>query len=153
VYNSTWFSEMPRVLKRGVQKRRFRGGSARQKILQDYEAYFKRAKRVVGHGKTTSNIELEKALDYLALRPNKVCTECDVAKMKDSGTLPPFVIANTMCKPPGQHWVAYYKGYKYDPLGKDSSKSAEQNDVETNCGQRCVAYLEMCKKRNKTMTF
>ena len=144
---------MPRPSKRAPPKRRFVGGGGRAKILQEYDQYFRRAKRVVGHGKTTSNLELEKALDYLRLRPFKVCTECDVKTMKDQGTLPPYVIANIMCGPPGQHWVAYYKGYKYDPLGKDSSKSAEQNNVETNCGQRCVAYLEMCKKKNRTMTF
>lgn len=144
---------MPRPPKRAPPKRRFVGGGSRQRILADYEAHFKKAKRVVGHGKTTTNVELEKAMNYLGLRPNTVCTECDVADMKSKGTLPTFVIANIMCKPPGQHWVAYYKGYKYDPLGKDSSKSAEQNDVETNCGQRCVAYLDMCKKKNRTMTF
>ena len=144
---------MPRPPKRALPKRRFSGGAARHKILQDYDSHFAKAKRVVGHGKTTSNVELQKALNYLGLKPNKVCTECDVAKMRSNGTLPPFVIANTMCTPPGQHWVAYYKGYKYDPLGKDSSQSAEQNNVETNCGQRCVAYLDMCKKRNRTMTF
>ena len=98
-------------------------------------------------------MELEKALNYLGLRPFKVCTECDVQEMKKKGILPTYVIANIMCTPPGQHWVAYYKGYKYDPLGKDKSQSAEQNNVETNCGQRCIAYLEMCKKKNKTMTF
>lgn len=144
---------MPKPRGSRVPKRRFPGGTGRAKILQEYDQFFKRAKRVVGHGRTTSNVELEKALDKLGIRPSKVCTECDVKTMKSQGTLPTYVISNTMCGPPGQHWIAYYKGYKYDPLGKDSSKTAEQNKIETNCGQRCIAYLEMCKKKNRTMTF
>jgi len=88
----------------------------------------------------------------MGLTPCKVTHVCDVDDLRKQGTLPRFVIANIMCKPPGQHWVAYYKGYKYDPLGKDSSQSAEQNDVETNCGQRCLAYLDMCKKANRTIS-
>lgn len=144
---------MPRPPKRTLPKRRFAGGAGRQKLLADYDQHLKRAIRVVGHGKTTTNHELEKAMNKMGIRPNFVGTVCDVDKMKANGTLPRYVIANIMCKPPGQHWIAYYKGYKYDSLGKDKSNSAEQNDVETNCGQRCIAYLEMCKKRNKTMTF
>lgn len=147
-------SKMPRPPKRQVRQRKFVGGGGfRQKVLADYDVFFKKAMRVVGHSGSTTSSELTKAMNRLGVQPNLVCTICEVNKMKEKGTLPPFVIANIMCKPPGEHWVAYYKGYKYDPLGKDSSKSAEQNKVEENCGQRCVAYLDMCKKRNRTMTF
>jgi len=128
-----------------------RGSAARNQILTRFDRHFSSAKKVVGHGKTTTNVELEEAMRKMGLGPGKVTHVCEVEKMKSQGTLPPFVIANIMCKPPGQHWVAYYKGYKYDPLGKDSSKSAEQNNVETNCGQRCLGYLAMCKSLNKTI--
>ena len=143
---------MPRPPKRPPPKRRFVGGNSRAHILREYDTHFAKAKRAVGHGKTTTNVELQRAMNYLGLRPSVVTDVCEVDRMKKAGTLPPYVIANIMCKPPGQHWVCYYKGYRYDPLGKDSSQSAEQNDVETNCGQRCIAYLTMCKKKNRTIS-
>jgi hypothetical protein len=125
--------------------------TGRGRLLQSFNTHFKAAKRAVGHGKTTNNVELEQAMARLGLRPGKVTHECDVRSLKKSGNLPTFVIANIMCEPPGQHWVAYYKGIKYDPLGKDRSGSAEQNDVETNCGQRCLGYLLLCKKQGKAV--
>lgn len=142
---------MPRPPRKYAAERRFNGGASRIQTINEYNNHLRRAKKVVGHGTTTDNIELGAAMKKLGLNPGKVCTECDVREMKEGGALPPYVIANIMCEPPGKHWVAYYKGYKYDPLGKDSSKSAEQNDEETNCGQRCLAYLAMCKKKNKTI--
>ena len=127
--------------------------TTRHRTMESFRRHFKTAKRAVGHGHTTSNLELEDALKKLRLLPMKVTTMCDVARMKRDGVLPKYVIANVSCEPPGQHWVAYYRGIKYDPLGKDRSGTAEQNDVETNCGQRCIGYLLMCQKANKAIFF
>lgn len=132
-------------------KRRSHALTGKGHLLKAYGTHFTKAKRAVGHGKTTSNVELEQAMQRLGLRPSMVTHVCDVRKMKKAGTLPTYVIANVMCEPPGKHWVAYYKGVKYDPLGEDRSGDAEQNDVETNCGQRCIAYLLMCKKRGRAV--
>ena len=142
---------MPRPPKRPTPKRRFVGGAGRRSLLLEYDSHLSKAKRAVGHGKTTNNVELKKAMQYLGLTPCEVGTECDVASLKSKGTLPKYMIANISCEPPGKHWVAYFRGYKYDPLGKDASNTAEQNDVETNCGQRCIAYLMMCKKKNRAI--
>ena len=69
--------------------------------------------------------------------------------MADSGSKVKYGIYNTDEAPPGTHWFAVYDGYVYDPFGDDQSKSAEQKDSEDNCGQRCVAYLRMCKRMKK----
>lgn len=121
-----------------VWTRRRRGAGARMKTLQEYNRHFQTAKKVVGHGTTTTSDELEKGMRKLGLRPMAVGTVCDP---KDKT----YMIVNESCELPGTHWVAYYKGARYDPLGKDRSKSAEQKDSETNCGQRCLAYLLMCR--------
>ncbi len=125
--------------------------NGRGRMLKAYESKLTVAERAVGHGKTTSNVELEQTMAKLGLKPGVVTHECEVRKLKRSGRLPRFVIANIMCKPPGEHWVAYYKGVKYDPLGKDRSGDAEQDDTETNCGQRCVAYLLLCRTQGKAV--
>jgi hypothetical protein len=115
-----------------------KGYGARRSLLREFNKRLDTVKRVMGHGKTTNNIELEKAMRKLGLSPAKVGTKCEPKDAK-------YTIANESCKPPGTHWVAYYNGERYDPLGKDRSGTAEQNKVETNCGQRCIAYLLMCK--------
>ena len=125
--------------------------TGRGRLLQAYRPHLTAAKRAVGHARTTSNIELEDAMKRLGLSPGVVTHECEVRRLKRQGKLPRFVIANIMCKPPGQHWVAYYKGVKYDPLGKDRSGDAEQEKVETNCGQRCIAYLLLCRAQGKAV--
>lgn len=114
------------------------GSGARRALLREFNRHLETAKKVVGHGTTTNNHELEKGLRKLGLTPMAVGTVCDPKKAT-------YMIANESCKPPGTHWVAYYKGARYDPLGKDKSGSAEQNNSETNCGQRCIAYLLMCR--------
>jgi hypothetical protein len=55
-------------------------------------------------------------------------------------------ILNTAYEPPGVHWFAVKNGYVYDPLGNDASRSAEQPVDTTDCGQRCIAYLLLCKR-------
>lgn len=99
----------------------------------------------MGHGSTTSNFELEDGLKKLRLQPFFVGTVCDIKSMKKQGRVPTYAIANISCEPPGKHWVAYYKGTRYDPLGDDRSKSQEQPDEDKDCGQRCIAYLLLCR--------
>jgi len=61
---------------------------------------------------------------------------------------PKYGIYNTVYKPPGEHWICCYEDYTYDPLGKDdTSKTQEQPDNADDCGQRCVAYLMMCRNK------
>lgn len=117
-----------------------KGSNARAQTLKEFDKYFKIAKKAVGHAHTSTNVELERAMKKLKLVPSKVGTKCDP---KDAT----YMIGNESCSPPGTHWVAYYKGVRYDPLGKDRSKTAEQADAETNCGQRCIAYLLLCRAK------
>lgn len=45
----------------------------------------------------------------------------------------------------GEHWLAHAGGLVYDSFGRrkygDLTGDAEQEDAETNCGQRCLAWL------------
>ena len=66
-------------------------------------------------------------------------------------------IMNTSDKMPGEHWFALYKEkgclYAYDSYGqahltnaKWSDDDIEQSYIETNCGQRCIAWLILANK-------
>lgn len=61
-------------------------------------------------------------------------------------------ILNTTSRMPGEHWVAFARGkkqiYAYDSFGRhvsqlasDADMDAEQAILESNCGQRCLAWL------------
>jgi len=97
---------------------------------------------------TTSTGELEEMLRYYRLTPCEVGSKTDFERSADGdqNARPPFGIYNTDRAPPGTHWFAVYEGYVYDPLGDDASRTPEQATEEDNCGQRCVAYLILCKK-------
>jgi len=62
---------------------------------------------------------------------------------------------------PGSHWMGMYKNKGkniiYDSFGRcskklkipvklfiDTENDAEQNIIETNCGQRCISFLACC---------
>ena len=64
-----------------------------------------------------------------------------------------YAIKNT-AESPGRHWIAVIYDPEdpgtpvvYDPLGGSESMKtkpdAEQSNAEDNCGQRCIAFLEM----------
>ena len=63
-----------------------------------------------------------------------------------------YCIVNTdLSGGPGEHWVAVAGNYQYDSFGRrnilhrrvltDTDNDAEQQRSETNCGQRCLAWL------------
>lgn len=58
---------------------------------------------------------------------------------------------------PGSHWIAKADNMLYDSFGRDfskyvkgakksSDKDSEQSVVESNCGQRCLAWLYIFDK-------
>ena len=48
----------------------------------------------------------------------------------------------------GVHWLAHYNGTTHDSFGReaygDLSGDAEQAMLESNCGQRALAWLWVC---------
>jgi hypothetical protein len=57
-----------------------------------------------------------------------------------------YAIVNTKSRGTGgEHWLALTPGLVYDSFGRqkygDNSGDAEQAMKETNCGQRCLAFL------------
>lgn len=96
--------------------------------------------------KITSSSELEQALVKFGLSPCEVGPLSMYENRKNGGKAPKYGIYNTMYEAPGQHWFCCYENYKYDPLGDDQSDTQEQPDNTDDCGQRCIAYLLMCKK-------
>jgi hypothetical protein len=55
-----------------------------------------------------------------------------------------YSIVNTLPRnTAGEHWLAVCDGYLYDSFGRDKSGDTEQKYVETNCGQRCLAFINV----------
>lgn len=94
----------------------------------------------------TSDSQLREMLSYYKLTPFEVGNKTDFEEMVDNKENIRHCIYNTDHGPPGTHWFAVYDGYVYDPLGDDQSRTPEQPREDEDCGQRCVAYLLMCKK-------
>jgi hypothetical protein len=101
---------------------------------------------VMGRQKT-SNHELELAMRRFGLNDCEVGPLSMYEKRKEIPNPPKYGIYNTMYGPPGQHWFCCFKAHKYDPLGDDSSDTQEQPSGDDDCGQRCIAYLLLCKKK------
>ena len=113
-----------------------------------HQAYDKVLDQVKGrYGEMeTSDSQLRDMLRHYKLTPFEVGTKGLFEQNADNGTTPKYAIYNTDHTPPGTHWFCTYDGYVYDPLGDDQSRTPEQPKEDEDCGQRCVAYLLMCKK-------
>ena len=131
--------------------------SARVDQLREYNRMLSKVRRLFGHVNSTSQSELEQMLKKLNLQPAEVGTKALYEKREDnlkglgswrsgSSAPPKYGIYNTMYKPPGEHWFCCFDDYMYDPLGKDASKTQEQPYNTDDCGQRCIAYLLLCKR-------
>lgn len=97
---------------------------------------------------TTSDQELRDMMRRYGLSGGKVGSKADFerdAARRFQGIK--YAIYNTDPAPPGTHWFAVHEGYVYDPLGDDKSRTAEQPQSSDDCGQRCVAYHILCKRR------
>lgn len=95
----------------------------------------------------TSDSQLRSMLDHYRLTPYEVGSKTTFLERTDpDGDDIRYGIYNTDHTPPGTHWFCTYDGYVYDPLGDDDSRTQEQPDDTDDCGQRCIAYLLMCKR-------
>lgn len=134
--------------------------------MQQYEHVLKKLKKIIGND-TTTDSQLEKIGKKLIGNGFGGVFPRDKMTFKYG----PFIIVNTDTSDlPGEHWVALVKDngkiYGYDSFGrkltslgfsysiKDSELDAEQKIHQTNCGQRCLAWLYVYKRfgRKKALT-
>lgn len=122
----------------------------RARKMREYTKILQRVRSIMGV-QDTSSAQLESAMRRFGLVPSEVGAlgkyKARMEKLRGQGSAPKYGIYNTMEGPPGQHWFCCYGDYKYDPLGNDRSNTQEQPDNTDDCGQRCIAYLLMCRKR------
>lgn len=125
----------------------------RKNLMRIYNQMREKVKNnAINHMQSTSLSDLENAMRKLGLQPGEVGTISDYHRRlqiqgQGSGSFAKYGIYNTMDGPPGQHWFCCYGTYKYDPLGDDSSDTQEQPTGDDDCGQRCLAYLLLCKAK------
>lgn len=118
----------------------------RLRLMHRYHRILDNVIREMGGEQATTNSELEHYLQRFGLTPCEVGTLGNYEKRTRTVNPPKYGIYNTMYEAPGQHWFCCYGNYKYDPLGDDASDTQEQPSGDDDCGQRCIAYLLMCKK-------
>lgn len=126
---------------------------ARARQMRIYTKILNDVRQRMGTEITSSDI-LERYMRKYGLTPCEVGTLLDykdrIELLKGDGNtaIAKYGIYNTMEGPPGQHWYCCYGSYKYDPLGDDTSNTQEQPNNTNDCGQRCIAYLIMCKRNH-----
>ena len=118
----------------------------RARLMGIYNKMLQKIYAIMGK-QTTTSLELETAMRRFGLSPCEVGRLSVYHNRQKSGNGPKYGIYNTMDEAPGQHWFCSYDGHKYDPLGDDKSDTQEQPSDADDCGQRCIAYLLMCKKK------
>jgi len=114
--------------------------------MEFYDKYLDDIESVIGN-KSTYASTLEKAGKQL-FGPDFLGVFAKDEKYPQNGE---YAIVNTHRRDePGEHWMAVGKGMLYDSFGRrgmlggglqDTELDAEQNIVEENCGQRCLAWL------------
>lgn len=106
-----------------------------------------------GKGETSTS-QLENMLEHYGVEDYEVGTRTDYDEHHQMGKgAPRCGIYNTDAGPPGTHWFCVFDQYVYDPLGDDKSGTAEQPKEGTDCGQRCVAYILLCKELGHSIGF
>lgn len=137
----------------------------KQFIENEYEKYLKDVESKMNKNTTTNNIELNHLCKYLFKNNFRGVVPSDkIPKLKNGQSC---IVNLDNSNQPGSHWTAVYKSKGktifYDSFGrghktilkplknthktiKNTEDDAEQNIVETNCGQRCIAFLLICYK-------
>lgn len=102
----------------------------------------------------TSTSQLRNMLDHYGMDDFVVGARGDYDEHHEKGEdAPRGGIYNTDHGPPGTHWFCVFDQYVYDPLGDDKSGTQEQPTEATDCGQRCVAYLLLCRGLGHSIGF
>ena len=112
-----------------------------------YEAFLKDVERVIGHSDVTFSTTLHDLCVYLFQHKFMGVFAKDRLPRQIKG----YAIANLdSSDEPGSHWVAIGDNVIYDSFGRSlkgfgsrvrTEEDAEQGMLESNCGQRCIAWL------------
>ena len=136
------------------------GGAMKTNAQATYDGILENEMDAMGHANMTSREELDSVCSRKfgsryagAFAPSEMpVLNKDVC----------YAIKNT-AESPGQHWMAVIYDPEdpetpvvYDPLGGSKSvktrADAEQRNEEDNCGQRCIAFLEMVDSMGLTIS-
>ena len=119
----------------------------------------KHMERLIGHKHTTYDSELRKIGKKLFGTKFKGVFPSDALPVLRNGQCAIMNVDGS--KEPGSHWMSLHKHngklYGYDSFGRNmnklvskfdrviinDTKDKEQGDSESNCGQRCVAWICM----------
>src|SRR5210317_1155645 len=141
-----------------------------KKVIEKlYKTELKKIESMMKHNKTTYSDELHKICKKLfGVKFKGVYPSDKIPKLND---LSPYCILNLdRSTEPGSHWIALVKDDKedrclvYDSFGRknttiiphlrfsgngrviDTDRDPEQHPTQTNCGQRCLAFLSIYNK-------
>lgn len=115
-------------------------------IEQQYEAYLKDVIKSLGHKNVTDNFELDKLGKKLFGAQFIGVFARDEMPRNHGDKL--FIVNQSKRSSGGTHWLAISGDLVYDSFGRNlgfgmkrTEKDAEQDVLEDNCGQRCMAWL------------
>jgi hypothetical protein len=116
-------------------------------VDKEYEYFLKDVESVIGHADVTFSTTLNDLCVYLFQHKFVGVFTKDQLPRHIQG----YATANLDdSNEPGSHWVAIADNVIYDSFGRSlkgfgsrvrTEDDAEQGMLETNCGQRCVAWL------------
>lgn len=125
--------------------------------MEPYNIYLEIIENDMGNQSTT-NYELDQYCKSVFPKYRGCFSSDTIAKLSDDESC---IFNLDKSNQPGSHWMGLYKhkgkNIIYDSFGRSSKKlkipvklfvdtenDAEQNVIETNCGQRCIAFLACC---------
>jgi hypothetical protein len=147
-----------------------RGGSksmSEKECEEKYNKILSKVEKGLGHNGITNQYELQEYCDKNIPNFTTVSGYDMMSKLKNKQSA---IINLDNSKGPGTHWVATIRDGRdlvcYDSFArptkgkngilsklktnglkvKDTDYDIEQNELETNCGQRCVSFLLFCQK-------
>ena len=151
---------------------------SKRQVESYYKKQLKISEKLVGHSTTTNNVELgEIGTKLFGARFMGVFSKDTIPWSSLIDSPGNCCIANVeIASDPGSHWIALYCPVDarfpilYDSFGREFNEiltttdqhemrlkkvtvtedDAEQEMSESNCGQRCLAFLLVCHKFKKT---
>ena len=117
----------------------------RQLAEKEYKLYLDHVEQAIGHRNVTYGETIEELCRYLFGKKFAGVYARDRIPKNLNGRY--AVVNMDKHDMPGSHWVGMAGGLVYDSFGRitlpgrPTERDAEQDVLEVNCGQRCIAWL------------